>query len=89
MTDQEFQNRIDHDFLRHCVLRLGLGFHPDTDFHDYVNANGKRTYPIPAANMLNNQLLDVFERFEARGIDIYQYVMDLPEWQMAKEELEQ
>lgn len=76
MTDQEFQEKIDHDFLKHCVLRLGLGFHPDSDFHDYV-CNGKRVFTIPQANMLNNQLLNIFDRFEARGLDIYEYVVNL------------
>lgn len=89
MTDQRFYEITDHDFLKHCVLRLGLAFHPDTDFHDYIQSNGKRVYSIPAANMLNNEMLNVFDRFEARGLDIYEYVMNLPEWQLAKEELEQ
>ena len=31
-------------FVKACVAEIGLGFHPDTRFEDYVDAGGNRVF---------------------------------------------
>jgi hypothetical protein len=47
-------------FLAWCVDRLGLGFHPDTPFADYVDANGERCFDSVTAQQLDEQLQRAF-----------------------------
>lgn len=32
------------EFLRWCCTNIGLGFHPDTLFKDYIDADNKRLF---------------------------------------------
>ena len=45
------------EFIRSLVRWAGPGFHPDTDFNDYVTADaGIRSYPVAQADRLNSAL---------------------------------
>lgn len=56
--------------LRSLVRWVGPGFHPDTDFHDYVLTDtGERSYEPSAADALNADLNSAVRILEAAGID--------------------
>lgn len=40
-------------FVRWCVSHIGLGYHPDTAFEDYVDDNGAASFSLDAVNALN------------------------------------
>jgi hypothetical protein len=40
-------------FVKACVAEIGLGFHPDTRFEDYVDGDGRRVFPDAEAERLN------------------------------------
>jgi hypothetical protein len=40
-------------FVKACVAEIGLGFHPDTRFEDYVDAGGNRVFSDAEAERLN------------------------------------
>lgn len=40
-------------FVRWCVMHVGLGYHPDTPFEDYVDDSGVASFSLDAANTLN------------------------------------
>ena len=63
------------DFFRHIVDDLGINFHPDDDFKDYVcYATGERTMDEEQAE-LYNRLMD--EAFDICGDDVYEIGGDL------------
>ena len=62
-------------FFRHIVYDLGINFHPDDDFKNYVNyETGKRTMNNDQAE-LYNRLMD--ESFEVCGEEVYEIGSDL------------
>ena len=62
-------------FFRHIVYDLGINFHPDDDFKDYVsNKAGERTMDNEQAE-LYNRLID--EAFEVCGEEVYEIGGDL------------
>jgi hypothetical protein len=70
-------------FFRKCVneLELGKGFHPDTDFEDYViiggQEEGKRFFTDEEAKMLNDTMSDAFEECKNHGVDIYEIALEI------------
>ena len=40
-------------FVRWCVENVGLGYHPDTAFEDYVDADGEPAFAADAVRSLN------------------------------------
>lgn len=60
------------DFLNVVIGELGFGFHPDTDFADYVD-DGKPMYADPVT--LNCRMYDAFRICEWNGVDIYELSM--------------
>jgi hypothetical protein len=56
--------------IRELVRWVGPGFHPDTDFHDYVIADtGRRSYDPADADALNADLDRAVELLDAAAID--------------------
>ena len=47
--DQEFAVR----FIKWCVEQLGLGYHPDTPFSDYVGQGGQAVFAPEEARLLD------------------------------------
>lgn len=63
-------------FLHACCDKLGAGFHPDTNFNDYiVYKTGKRTFTKLNAKFLNTQMKKVLELIE----DPYKVCLDYME----------
>lgn len=63
------------DFFHHIVCDLGIIFHPDDDFKDYVSCEtGERTMNDEQAG-LYNRLVD--EAFDVCGDEVYEIGSDL------------
>jgi hypothetical protein len=56
-------------FIRELTRWVGPGFHPDTDFRDYVTNDGLRTYSDEDADTLNSELEAAASTLERQGID--------------------
>ena len=57
-------------FFHHIVYDLGINFHPDDDFKNYVcNKTGERTMDDEQADVYN-RLMD--ESFEVCGEEVYE-----------------
>lgn len=61
-------------FLHICIynLNLGIGFHPDTPFDDYINTDTRRRiFTDDEAEELDTTLAECFAVCKRLGIDIY------------------
>jgi len=57
-------------YIRALVRWVGTGFHPDTDFHDYVRGDsGQRSFEARDADALNADLDRAIRAMNAAGID--------------------
>lgn len=64
-------------FLIVCIDYIGLGFHPDTDFCDYINIVTKeRIFTDKVANHFNDKMSKAFEYCNANGLDIYEIALN-------------
>ena len=48
-------------FLRWCCSSIGLGFHPETDFADYIDDDGKPVFTRSQARILNTSLEECYK----------------------------
>jgi len=65
------------EFINECVKNHGLGFHPDTDFKDYVyTETGKPVYTPEEAEVKNKRLIEAFNFCDGDGRDIYEVCYD-------------
>ena len=48
-------------FVRWCVSHVGLGYHPDTAFEDYVDGDGRPSFTPEIAQSLNELNTRAFE----------------------------
>jgi hypothetical protein len=60
-------------FVRWCTERIGLGYHPDTRFADYVEADGSRVFTSEPARQLD-------EMTEKASADIDPYEVGVAEF---------
>ena len=52
---------------------IGLGFHPDDPFEDYINIETKEAIYTPDQARLRNELIEqAFDVCEKEGLDIYE-----------------
>jgi hypothetical protein len=56
-------------FVRELTRWVGPGFHPETDFHEYVSGDGSRSYSSQVADELNAEFESAASMLEAHGID--------------------
>jgi hypothetical protein len=64
-------------FVKWCVDVIGLGYHPDTPFADYVDGDGRATFSSPEAGRLEELADRVFkfcDPFEV-GHDAFQQLV--------------
>ena len=63
------------NFLHYLVnpqgLNLGMGFHPDDAFEDYIH-NGERVFSDEEATILNQTMVECFNACERNSVDIYE-----------------
>jgi hypothetical protein len=57
---------------------LGIAFHPDTDFEDYIDSNGQM-FTSSQAKLLNAALSTCFQACDNLGLDIYSVCLDVLE----------
>ena len=62
-------------FVRWAARDIGLGFHPDTRFADYVDLSGSRLFSDDTAKRCDDYMADSF----GFGMDPYQVAID--EWE--------
>ena len=64
--------------LRMFIETIGIGFHPDDDFNDYVcRETGEPSLPPFVANVWNYYLDACFGACEREGVDIYEESMKI------------
>ena len=55
----------------------GLSFHPDDDFHEYINLETKApSYSKEDADLRNKLMDECFEVCEKEGVDIYAIMLE-------------
>ena len=69
-------------FLRYVIepngLALGMGFHPDNDFADYIKKeDGKKAFSNDEAKTLNEMANKCFDICEKQNADIYALALDI------------
>ena len=65
------------DFFRHIVYDLGINFHPDDDFKEYVDyATGERTMDDNQAELYNRLMDEAFDACEDEEM-VYEIGYDL------------
>lgn len=82
MKTFEIQTMQDvEQFLRYVIepngLALGMGFHPDNDFPDYMKDNGERLFSENEAKTLNEMTGKCFDICEKQSADIYGFVLNV------------
>ena len=63
--------------LRSFIDLLGAGFHPDTDFSDYVDAAGKPVFSKRGADLNNREIADCFSMCRRFNIDLYEIAANI------------
>lgn len=61
------------EFIRETVQNIGMGYHPDSRFEDYVDDNGKRLFSDDEAEELN---MKTNAAFNVLGTEVYDIAMD-------------
>lgn len=64
-------------FLLECVNTIGLGFHPDNDFSDYVDALNADVFSDEQSKLMNSKMSDAFDLCDANDVDIYEIVYNI------------
>lgn len=84
MRNKKFTGRemVAH-FIKCCIydLNLGIGFHPDTDFNDYIYKSGKqenmRCFCQSDAMHLNWHIEQCFDECNKLDLDIYEIALEI------------
>jgi hypothetical protein len=71
---KQISNLADVEKLAGCLkAELGLGFHPDDPFEDYINIETKEPIYTPEQARLRNDLMNqAFLICERENVDIYE-----------------
>ncbi len=68
-------------FLRYVIepngLALGMGFHPDNDFADYIKENGEKIFSDDEAKTLNEMTSKCFDICKKQNADIFALALDI------------
>lgn len=65
-------------FIRECILTLGLSFHPDTEFSDYVTiGTDEPLFSEEESIALERKLNKCWDICEAEHTDVYQIALDV------------
>jgi len=72
------QNVDDVTAFSKLLFAEGCNFHPDDDFHNYINSETKEpSYTFQDAELRNNLMAQCFEVCERSGTDIYDLTMEV------------
>ena len=58
------------EFILWCLDRLGLGYHPDTLFEEYVNDASEPTFAADEVKYLNEQNAALFEHIDPYDVGL-------------------
>jgi len=58
-------------FFMHLVFERNIDIHPDTNFHDYVDAKGNPSFTAPQAEQCEKDMENSFDVCEKYGLDVY------------------
>ena len=72
-------------FLQWCCQEIGLGFHPDNSFSDYMDKNSREVFTDDVATVLNQRMDETFGIAEKSNFDVYEYCMNQPPVSQLKE----
>ena len=68
-------------FLQYAIepngLALGMEFHPDNNFSDYMKENGEKVFSDNEAKALNEMTSKYFDICEKQSADIYGFVLNV------------
>ncbi len=67
------------EFLHYCMFDLGLNFHPDTPFKDYVTRDGIPCFNLVQCGKLNVMLFKCFKVCLRSSADIYELCVEVME----------
>ena len=60
----------------HCLQNyVGVGFHPDTYFEDYVDDNGEKVFTMSMSIHFNSMLDQAFKLFYTNDECIYEFCL--------------
>lgn len=69
------------------LIAEGLSFHPDDDFNNYINfKTNERSYNIEEANLRNNLMNQCFEICENEGVDIYEVMLEVINFELGSDD---
>ena len=79
MIDQKFPDALPADALapqakrwvRQLVFFMGIGFHPDTPFSDYVVPDGKPSFTAEQCEALESGLSAAWRILDREGFNLY------------------
>lgn len=82
MKTFEIQTMQDvEQFLRYVIepngLALGMGFHPDDDFSDYMKENGEKVFSENEAKALNETTNKCIAICKKQNADIYAFALNI------------
>ena len=82
MKTFETQTMQDVDqFLRYVIepngLALGMEFHQDDDFSDYIKENGEKVFSNDEAKALNEMTNKCFTICDKQNADIYAFALNI------------
>ena len=82
MKTFEIQTMQDvEQFLRFVIepngLALGMGFHPDDDFSDYIKENGEKVFSNNEAKDLNERASKCIAICKKQNADIYAFALNI------------
>lgn len=64
--------------LKKMTQDVGIGFHPDTDFNDYISVyTGKRLFFKKTAKVLNARLQECFDLANKYELDVYEIALSV------------
>lgn len=64
-------------FARHLIFDQGINFHPDTDFTEYIEKDGREVFLPEQASTLDHLLAQAHQVCEEAGVDIYELTSPL------------
>lgn len=68
-------------FLQYAIepngLALGMEFHPDNNFPDYMKGNGERLFSDNEAKILNEMSSKCFDICKKQNADIYAFALNI------------
>lgn len=63
--------------IKYLVNKVGIGFHPDTEFSEYINSRGKKAFFKYQVHELNARLAECWDLCDKYDLDLYGITLDV------------